>query len=287
MRLADPRACLVLFWIFVVAVTMYQLWDIPQRIPVTFNTTKLSGAAVRKYSKKYFHEAGTDNPNADLELNHYDKRFFKETVNSKRRKETQQHMVRSYLDFFREKGLETWIAHGTLLGYFWNGKVAQPGPFGIEKLISAQILPWDFDIDMQVSDATLFHIGEHWNGTFHNCPANASAPSPDADRKTFFLDVNSHASERTNGDGLNVIDARWIDVETGLYIDITGLSELEPKKRPGVVSCRNFHSYKISDLYPLRQTVFEEVPVLVPNNYIDILKEEYSDKALTRTKFEG
>jgi hypothetical protein len=32
-------------------------------------------------------------------------------------------MVRAYLGFFREKGLETWIAHGTLLGWWWNGAV--------------------------------------------------------------------------------------------------------------------------------------------------------------------
>jgi hypothetical protein len=31
--------------------------------------------------------------------------------------------MRSYLLFFAEKGLETWIAHGTLLGWWWNGQV--------------------------------------------------------------------------------------------------------------------------------------------------------------------
>jgi hypothetical protein len=37
--------------------------------------------------------------------------------------DTQAHMMRAYLTFFRDKGLDTWIAHGTLLGWWWNGKV--------------------------------------------------------------------------------------------------------------------------------------------------------------------
>jgi hypothetical protein len=36
---------------------------------------------------------------------------------------------------FQHLGLETWIAHGTLLAWYWNG----------------QILPWDWDLDTQVS----------------------------------------------------------------------------------------------------------------------------------------
>lgn len=32
-------------------------------------------------------------------------------------------MIRAYLNFFREKEMDTWIAHGSLLGWWWNGKV--------------------------------------------------------------------------------------------------------------------------------------------------------------------
>lgn len=67
---------------------------------------------------KYFHEPGND----DI-LGHYDTRFFTEPVPDKERSETMTHMIRAYLNFFNERGLETWIAHGTLLGWWWNGKV--------------------------------------------------------------------------------------------------------------------------------------------------------------------
>jgi hypothetical protein len=67
---------------------------------------------------KYFHEPGNDDT-----LGHYDTRFFTEPVPDEERSETQTHMIRSYLNFFNEHRLETWIAHGTLLGWWWNGKV--------------------------------------------------------------------------------------------------------------------------------------------------------------------
>lgn len=67
---------------------------------------------------KYFHEPGRD----DI-LGHYDVRYFTEPVSAEERAETLTHMIRAYLNFFNENELETWIAHGTLLGWWWNGKV--------------------------------------------------------------------------------------------------------------------------------------------------------------------
>lgn len=68
---------------------------------------------------KYFHEPGND----DI-LGHYDVRFFAAPVSDSERAETLTHMIRAYLEFFDENELETWIAHGTLLGWWWNGKVS-------------------------------------------------------------------------------------------------------------------------------------------------------------------
>lgn len=69
---------------------------------------------------KYFHEPGEDNT-----LGHYDTRFFKGVVSYEERTDTLTHMIRAYLHFFQENGLETWLAHGTLLGWWWNGKVGK------------------------------------------------------------------------------------------------------------------------------------------------------------------
>ena len=64
----------------------------------------------------------------DLTLGHYDKRYFHEIVSDEERTDTQQHMIRAYLEFFRTNNLDTWIAHGTLLGWWWNGKVGIGNP---------------------------------------------------------------------------------------------------------------------------------------------------------------
>ncbi|KAF1844941.1 uncharacterized protein K460DRAFT_365876 [Cucurbitaria berberidis CBS 394.84] len=210
---------------------------------------------------KYFHEPGNDDT-----LGHYDARYFHGVVSDEERMDTQSHMVRAYLNFFHDKGLDTWIAHGTLLGWWWNGKR----------------LPWDFDLDTQVSESTLHHLGSAYNQTKH------LYTSPDGKtEREFLLDVNPWIWERERGDGMNIIDARWIDVRNGLYIDITGLSEVYPDTEPGVWSCKNYHLYKTTDLYPMRETMFEGVMAKVPYDYDKILVDEYSQSALVSTEFHG
>lgn len=68
--------------------------------------------------KKYFHEPGTNDV-----LGHYDTRFFDGAVSYEEKGNTQYHMIRAYLSTFQDLGLETWIAHGTLLGWWWNSQV--------------------------------------------------------------------------------------------------------------------------------------------------------------------
>lgn len=143
-------------------------------------------------------------------------------------------------------------------------------------------LPWDWDLDTQVSDATLTYLGEHYNMTTHKYRSEDGKVE-----REFLLDVGNMIHERVRGDGMNVIDARWIDVTNGLFIDITGLSETHPDSAPGVWSCKNYHRYQTSDLYPMRETMFEGVVAKVPYAYDKILKQEYQEKALVVTEFEG
>ncbi|MCJ1479490.1 hypothetical protein MMC13_008176 [Lambiella insularis] len=225
-------------------------------------------AAIREYedSKKYFHEPGSD----DL-LGHYDSRYFDQLLSYEDKRDTQVHMIRAYLGTFQEKGIETWIAHGTLLGWWWNGKM----------------LPWDWDIDTQVSEGTLKYLATKLNYTLHTYTAASSSLHSNEITRTYLLDVNPHWAERERGDGFNIIDARWIDVDSGLYIDITALSETYPDVLPGMLSCKNLHRYDPKDLYPMRETTYEGVVAKVPYNYDVVLVEEYNDDALVTTVFEG
>jgi hypothetical protein len=219
-------------------------------------------------SKKYFHEPAGHEEGDDPLLGHYDTRFFKGKLEYRDKRAVQLHMVRAYLDTFRQRDIETWIAHGTLLGWWWNG----------------MMLPWDWDIDTQVMDSTLFYLGRELNNTRHTYATTIDGKQVSA---TYLMDVNPAAAERTNGDGFNIIDARWINVDNGMYIDITGLSELNGDESPGVVSCKNFHDYNLSDIHPLRETEFEGVPALVPYDYGRLLSDEYGDGSLVVTEYES
>lgn len=225
------------------------------------SNTGISTKDVEIPNTKYFYE-----PGGSLELGHYDLRYFKgAAVSYEERSHTLHHLIRSYLSMFREKKLETWIAHGALLGWWWNGK----------------IMPWDWDLDTQVSASTLTWLGENLNMTIHDYMA-VEADGSEAKRQ-YLLDVNPNHFERVYGNGLNVIDARWIDMQNGLFIDITGLSEINPTKEPGIWSCKNSHRYRTRDLYPLRESMFEGVAALIPYEFDKILRQEYGRQALIST----
>lgn len=268
------------------------LWSLVIALPVPYSRqerlavsadSKLNDPLWEKYGLdasaeyKYFHEPGDD----DI-LGHYDVRFFSEPVDDAERAETLTHMIRAYLDFFNENQLDTWIAHGTLLGWWWNGKVRlshRRVGYGQLRLNLIQILPWDWDIDTQVPDSTLTYLADYYNHTV------VTYYTPDTGvRREYLLDVNPWSRQRQRGQGLNIIDARWIDISTGLYIDITGLGSLDHDHRD-IWGCKNFHKYRLKDVYPLRGTLFEGVPAKVPFRYDLILMEEYSEKALTATGF--
>jgi len=144
------------------------------------------------------------------------------------------------------------------------------------------MLPWDQDIDTQVSGETLNYMAQNLNRTLHNYTSDDSTI-----QRAYLLDVNPWSRERDRGDGMNIIDARWIDTRNGLYIDITGLSETEPDIAPGIWTCKNYHHYRTKDLYPMRESVYEGVPAKIPYAYDKILMEEYNEKALILTDYEG
>lgn len=143
-------------------------------------------------------------------------------------------------------------------------------------------MPWDWDVDTQVSGATLLYIAEKYNRTTHDYVSEDKKF-----RRTYLLDVNPWSKQRDPGDGANIIDARWIDTTNGLYIDITGLSEVYPEQKPGIWSCKNFHDYRIRDLYPMRESIFEGVEARIPYAYDQILVQEYKMQALVNTTHEG
>ena len=101
----------------------------------------------------------------------------------------------------------------------------------------------------------------------------------------YLLDINPHYLE-DHSDPVNTIDARWIDMATGLYIDITTFRKhgtTIDTDADNILKVKDGHHYLFVDIFPLRDDVFEDAPAKVPYNYAGLLAEEYEQKALTET----
>ncbi|KAI4263075.1 MAG: hypothetical protein L6R42_001769 [Xanthoria sp. 1 TBL-2021] len=155
-------------------------------------------------------------------------------------------------------------------------------------------MPWDSDVDVHVSADTMHFLASYYNMTIHTCRTE-HAPRG----KNYMLEVNPKWVNSSPEDSLNTIDARWIDMLSGVFIDITAVHRT-PKK-PSMMFCKDDHHYRVSagpcklkrvcvkeaDLFPLRDSVFEDRPVKIPYNYAELLQQEYGRVSLTRTRFAG
>ena len=211
---------------------------------------------------KYFIEAG-----GSYELGHYDVRFFKTVLDGARREEVLRDLIKSYLQTASDFQLETWLAHGTLMGWWWGQR----------------IMPWDSDIDVQMSIDTMGHLARELNHTKHTHTFDRGDGSKA--EKSYLLDVNPNYVYSL-GDRLNMIDARWIDLDTGMFVDITALAH-RYKDRPAIWGCKNWHRYDEDDIWPLQDSDFEGVKAQVPKQVVKVLKDEYGAASTDNEHFKG
>lgn len=147
-------------------------------------------------------------------------------------------LIQSYLTTMAELGAETWIIHGTLMGWWWNRKVGRCPPHSALPLRHFQIMPWDSDIDVHVAEDTMAFLASYYNMTIHTV-RTTHAPQG----KNYMLEINPKYVNPSPTDELNTIDARWIDTLTGVFIDVTAV---HPKRtRPGLMYCKDNHIYRV------------------------------------------
>lgn len=216
---------------------------------------------------KYFYECDHGD-NAD----HLDYRFFRNNLSPQNRNAILHHLFRAWSKFSEAEGIVSWLAHGTLLGWYWDGTH----------------LSWDSDIDIQMSAIELDRVARKYNNTLvvdlseeYVWDDSSNQPFRDSlgnrrikiTNNKYLLDISSRYVSRGFDNGQNFIDGRFIDVSTGVYIDITGLSQ--NPTNGSEYGCKNNHFYTLDDIYPLRKTLFEGAPTYVPNNVVDVLRKEY------------
>ncbi|RYP69707.1 hypothetical protein DL771_005986 [Monosporascus sp. 5C6A] len=167
-------------------------------------------------------------------------------------------LVRSYFAVCRELGPEAWLAHGSLLGWYWNGR----------------IMPWDHDVDAQVTLDTTATANAR-TGTVGTASATGRGDEDSGGRRRrdrcgrperettgeFLLDVSPHyAAPRGNG---------------GNVMTKGGGSPgpLERQERPRLRGA------------PAVAAAFEGVPASVPFDFAEILSGEYGVESLYVTQY--
>lgn len=158
---------------------------------------------------------------------HYDGRFADRPLEETEQKAAVRVLIQTYLATFRDLGVETWIMHGSLLGWWWN----------------KQALPWDDDADVMVTEPSMYYLA-----AYHNMTTYYYQYSAIPEGRTFLLDINPHYTTRSESDTLNVVDARWIDMENGLFIDITAARyDLDHPQGEGVMICKDGHEFRVGN----------------------------------------
>lgn len=153
-------------------------------------------------TKKHFQE-----PTGIIQFNgrgfHYDAFFFhspKFELNPQLKQASIHGLLHTLITLVNAYGLHGWIAHGNLLAWSFNG-------------IN---FPWDDDVDYQMPIQDLHTLAEFCNQTL-------VLQDPHYGNGRYWLDFGNLVG-RNKGNGKNNIDARLIDVDSGLFIDITGMS---------------------------------------------------------------
>ncbi|QID86265.1 mannosyltransferase [Saccharomyces pastorianus] len=174
------------------------------------NSLKRSITTNPALQKKFFYEAGGVKQYKGMGF-HRDKRFFNgdTLINDKQEYQARLNsMIRTFQKLTKANGIVSWLSHGTLYGYLYNGLA----------------FPWDNDFDLQMPIKHLQLLSQYFNQSL-------ILEDPREGNGRYFLDVSDSLTVRINGNGKNNIDARFIDVDTGLYIDITGLASTSAPSR--------------------------------------------------------
>lgn len=221
---------------------------------------------------------------------HYDWRFFNGGMKhvkddwtyeqmKVRNKILLERLLRNWFKFSQTVDAVSWLAHGPLLAWYWDGL----------------LFPFDDDIDVQMPIKYLVDFCRDYNQSLVVEDINEGFGK-------YFVDCSSFIHHRYRTKSNNHIDARFIDVDTGSYIDITALSvsdDLPPKKYQPLIqeaelnglfkpvyNCRHSHFVSHEELSPLRRTKLNGVPVYVPNKIQQILQDEYTE-GLESYEYEG
>lgn len=196
--------------------------------------------------------------------------FFKRYTGNRERQSILQHIIKAWFEFAETEKVALWVNYGSLLGWAYNGVN----------------MPWDTDIDVQLPIVQLDRLARKYNNTL-------ILENPKLGNAAYLFEVSPTYVKQGNSN--NFIDARFIDINLGLYIDISALSHTNDVPPPAVyeldddlaklktmaVHCKHWNWHRIDELLPLRHTYFEGLPIYIPKNVLSLLGKKYGKSSYT------
>jgi len=189
------------------------------------------------------------------------------------------HILKLWNEFTEQNRIDYWACGGTLLG-----AVRHSG-----------FIPWDNDIDVCIMLSDLKKVKRKLDGhpvlRYYECECGLRIYIKNKNDKN---KNDKNKNDKNKNDKNNGLDD---NAETFPFMDIF-ICDYYNKitvKFCGFLSSNgdptwfmsdlfpNQHIYS-SELYPLKQVVFENVTIMVPNNQINLLFRNFSDKCLTMCK---
>jgi hypothetical protein len=176
---------------------------------------------------------------------HFDIRYGNGSVYNKDIiKEELRYLLKEFVRIATPIHVRPVLMHGGLIGWMFN----------------KDMLPWDDDIDMVI-------IGHE------DIDALLILDGMQTDEWLFEINPNY-----SNNLSHNVIDARMISKQLGVFIDITFF-----RKQGERYVAKDGHSYETPSLLPLHEDYFMSTLIYIPNDVHKVLKQEYGQKVFKCT----
>lgn len=156
--------------------------------------------------------------------------------------------LQTYLTAMDALGVQTWITQSTLVG--WN--------------LDQQIPAEDTAVYVQMTESSMKFLANYYNMTLYHYgirdPARSSEDAMGVVRN-YMLEVM--AQDTTSENAAEDVRAKWINLDTGLFVSISTLQGSNPRRgRPKALA-----EYTVEDIFPLHDVVMEKTRCYVPYKY--------------------
>ena len=203
--------------------------------------------------------------NGDKNVIQHDEKHYEYQVDRDKKKifKTLLKLLKVWNEFAKECGVEYWACGGTLLG-----AVRHSG-----------FIPWDNDIDISIMLSDLKKV----KGNLDKHSVLKYYDSMCGLRVYICNDEDGDSDNRGAGNEV-VMDIFICDWYSKITVNFCG--GLSDQGEPTWWMSEIFPNQQIyrNELYPLKEVAFEDTTVMIPNNEINVLYRNFSDKCLTACK---